>query len=357
MIAGDGAATGRGVITHELGLPGYLARAVSARTGRAADVDIVVSGEMTAAKCLRAIAGLELSRFDAVLISVGTVEAVAFTSAAVWKQELAELLDRIDTDAAPATHTYMLSIPYFAPRHRLPPFLARATDRRVRVLNHATHEVLADRRDVRFIIVGHTTWHEASGAHTYEVWAESVAPHLAEQLAPHGDEKPYPRLEKLHEAARQAAVDRLGAVSRDGDTVLDELTSRARAVFGTAFAGVTLIDNDEQTAASTAGQFNFRVPRDESFCEMTIRRAEHFAVEDASLDPRYKHFGSVVSAPRLRFYAGYPIESADGQRVGALCIIDTKPREFTVDDSTLLRLLAQQAQRRMWELSAAPGAD
>ena len=350
LIAGDGAATGRGVITHDLGLPGYLARSVAGRTGRATDVDIVVAGDMTAAKCLEAISGLELSRFDAVLISVGTVEALAFTPLAVWERDLAALLDRIEADAAPSTRAYMLSIPEFAPRNRLPAFLARAADRRVHLLNEASHRVLADRPEVRLITVGHTQSLESSGAHTYAVWAASVAPHLAEQLAPRGDEKPYPRDELLHETVRQAAVDRLSARSREGDRILDDLTARARAAFGVSVAAVTFIDRDRQRAASMVGDFEFDVPRGESFCEMTIRRAEHFAVEDATLDHRYKHFASVTSGP-LRFYAGYPIESVDGQRVGALCIIDTKPRTFTAEDSALLRTLAQQAQRRMWELS------
>ncbi|MFP7761370.1 GAF domain-containing protein [Marisediminicola sp. LYQ85] len=351
LIAGDGAATGRGVVTHDLGLPGYLARAVSERTRRATDVDIVVAGDMTAAACLESIANLELSRFDCVLLAVGGVEALAFTPIEAWERDLGALLDRIDADAAPSTGTSLLSIPLFEPRHLLPRFLARAVNRRVRLINDATRRVLADRRDVHLITVGHTEVLESSGAHTYAVWAASVAPHLAAQL-PHGDEERRSRREEhTNEAARQAAVDRLGALASRGDPVLDVLTARARGLFGTAYAAVTIIDDDTQKSASTAGATDLAMPRSESFCEMTIRRAEHFAVEDATLDPRYRDFRSVTGDPHFRFYAGYPIESIDGERVGALCVIDTAAREFTRDDSALLRSLALQAQERVQELS------
>ena len=351
LVAGDGAATGRGVITHDLGLPGYLARAVSTRTGRAADVDIAVSGSSTAASCSVELANLELSRFDAILLSVGAVEALSFTFVATWTRQLVALLDLVEADAAPSTRAYLLAIPDFGPRRKLPRYLARATDRRVRLLNDATERVLAQRGDTRFIIVGHTNDLETSGAHTYKVWAESVAPHLAAQLAPRGDEKPHPRDEVLHEHTRQSAVDPLGALGPGGDHVLDRLTSRAREMFDTSIAAITLIDRDLQRTVSLVGDLESEIPRGESFCDMTIRRAEHFVVEDASLDSRYSHYRSVLTGPKVRFYAGYPLESTDGERVGALCIIDTKPRDFSSEDSALLRLLALEVQKRLWELS------
>lgn len=350
LIAGDGVATGRGVLTHDLGLPGHLARAVSARTGRAADVDIAVSEDSTAASCRDELAGLELSRFDAILLSVGFIEALSFTPVTSWSRALTTLLDLVETQAAPSTRAYLLSIPEFGPRRQLPGYLARAVDRRVRLLNDATLSALAERADTRLIVVGHTDALERSGARTYEVWAESVAPQVAAHLAPHGHEKPHPRDEVLHESDRQASVDRFSALGHDGDVVLDRLTSRAREVFDTSIAAITLIDGDRQRAVSTAGELEAEIPRGESFCDTTIRRAEPFAVEDASRDFRYSHFRSVLTGPRVRFYAGYPIESTDGQRVGALCIIDPKARDFTSDDSALLRLMALEAQKRLWEL-------
>lgn len=49
-----------------------------------------------------------------------------------------------------------------------------------------------------------------------------------------------------------------------------------------------------------------------------------------------------------KFYAGYPIESPGGQRVGALCVMDPEPRRFTTQDSELLRSSAQGVQAHLW---------
>jgi hypothetical protein len=51
----------------------------------------------------------------------------------------------------------------------------------------------------------------------------------------------------------------------------------------------------------------------------------------------------------VRFYAGYPIESPDGQRVGLLCIMDSQPRQFTTTDAAILRSRALQVQQSVWD--------
>jgi hypothetical protein len=84
LVTGDGISAGRGVITHDLGLPGFLAQDLTALTGRATDVDIVVSEPMTVATCRTAQDGLELPRFDGILLSVGVNEALALVSVDAW---------------------------------------------------------------------------------------------------------------------------------------------------------------------------------------------------------------------------------------------------------------------------------
>jgi len=88
LLTGDGAATGRGVRTHDLGLPGYLARALTARTGRATDVDIIVDGEMTAKTCREALKDVDLGRFDIIVLSIGSNEALTLLSVPAWREAL-----------------------------------------------------------------------------------------------------------------------------------------------------------------------------------------------------------------------------------------------------------------------------
>jgi GAF domain-containing protein len=116
-------------------------------------------------------------------------------------------------------------------------------------------------------------------------------------------------------------------------------------------AGVTFIDKDRQSMASTIGLDAGDIPRSDAFCDITIRRPQHFVIEDTLLDPRYARNPVVINPPHIRFYAGYPIEATDGQRIGALCIMDRRPRHFSETDAALLRDLAQRAQNRLWALS------
>jgi len=81
-------------------------------------------------------------------------------------------------------------------------------------------------------------------------------------------------------------------------------------------------------------------PRAWSFCGHAIMDGELLVVEDTLRDPRFFDNPLVISSPGIRFYAGYPLSSGD-VRIGALCIIDRKPRRFTQEQRLLLNDLGQ----------------
>ena len=59
-------------------------------------------------------------------------------------------------------------------------------------------------------------------------------------------------------------------------------------------------------------------------------------MSDALQDERFCDHPLVVGEPHIRFYAGFPIESPSGERMGTLCIFDTVPR--SADDVDLVSL-------------------
>ena len=72
-------------------------------------------------------------------------------------------------------------------------------------------------------------------------------------------------------------------------------------------------------------------------------------VGDARADERFRDYPVVTGEPFVRFYAGFPVESPSGHRIGALCVFDSKPRDPDTVNAVLLRQLALLVQKELRE--------
>ena len=149
------------------------------------------------------------------------------------------------------------------------------------------------------------------------------------------------------EATRQLALDSLHIVDTPPEERFDRITRLAKQLFRVETAAITLIDHDRQWFKSKVGLESLETPRSHAFCDVTIREPKNFTVPDASLDSRFHNNPLVTGDPNIRFYAGYPLETPGGERVGALCIFDPQARVFTEAEELLLRDLALWVQKEM----------
>jgi GAF domain-containing protein len=98
------------------------------------------------------------------------------------------------------------------------------------------------------------------------------------------------------------------------------------------------------------------VPRDLSLCAHAILGRDAMVIPDTEKDPRFEDLPIVRGKDGVRFYAGAPLRTTDLFSLGALCVMDTKPR-YDWDESKS-RSLADLAaivmdEMELWRMAAS----
>ncbi|MBK1851531.1 EAL domain-containing protein [Marinobacter sp. 1-4A] len=150
-----------------------------------------------------------------------------------------------------------------------------------------------------------------------------------------------------NEKRRLAAVIRLGILDTPPEERFERLTRIARQHYRVKVALFTVLDSDRQWFKSRQGLEETETPRSIAFCDHAIRQDHIFIVENASQDPRFRNNPFVLDGPNIRFYAGVPVREPSGFKIGTLCIIDDRPRQFSEKDLDVLRILASIVEEEL----------
>ncbi|HEX2555735.1 MAG TPA: GAF domain-containing protein [Microvirga sp.] len=143
-----------------------------------------------------------------------------------------------------------------------------------------------------------------------------------------------------NEFLRLQTIEELAVKKHLPDETVDRITAFARARFDVPICLVTLVEADRQLFLSRQGLDVDQTPRSASFCTHTILASAVFVVPDARKDDRFRDNPLVTGEPFIRFYAGAPLVYRDEIRLGALCLIDRKPRTFSRGEQAELMMLA-----------------
>jgi PAS domain S-box-containing protein len=130
----------------------------------------------------------------------------------------------------------------------------------------------------------------------------------------------------MDEALRVEALKALDILDSGREAIFDSLTQLAAMTFHAPVALLTLVDSDRQWVKAAVGYEIAEIPRELAFCDQTIEQSGVLVVPDALKDPRFADHARVKGEPWIRFYAGAPLTTPDGLRLGALCVIDFEPR-------------------------------
>lgn len=120
----------------------------------------------------------------------------------------------------------------------------------------------------------------------------------------------------------------------------DTVTTMISELFDVPMSAVTVLRRDQQLLPSSCGIDGTETDRADAFCNVTVEGTEVFVVEDALLDERFRDNPMVTGEPFVRFYAGAPIRIGNNVPIGALCVIDRKPRQFSETDRNRLTQMA-----------------
>ena len=128
------------------------------------------------------------------------------------------------------------------------------------------------------------------------------------------------------EEDRLKALERYAILDTAAEDQFDRITRLAAGMVGAPIALVSLVDEARQWFKARVGLDVDQTHRDLAFCSHAILQDDLFIIPDASRDPRFKDNPLVTGDPSIRFYAGAPLRTHDGFKLGTLCVIDRTPR-------------------------------
>ncbi len=148
-----------------------------------------------------------------------------------------------------------------------------------------------------------------------------------------------------NESARLEALNKYQLLDTISEEVYDDITKIATEMCGTPVALLSLVDADRQWNKSVQGTKLKEFEREHSFCAHAILEPDElFVVPDARYDERFHDNPLVTGEHQIVFYAGMPLKDAEGNPIGALCVIDSRPRTLPEEKLVSLKSLAKLVQ-------------
>ena len=173
-----------------------------------------------------------------------------------------------------------------------------------------------------------------------------------------------------NDAARLAAVRASGALDPRAQPIFDAMSKRAADIFDVSLALVSVIEEDQQNVRGAHGMLNsvdgasggttgdpiasvgedLNMPRSLSMCGHVVANSQTLIVPDVARDLRFAG-NPALQSKGVRFYAGAPLRDAGGHVLGALCLLDTRPRALDQREVRLLEAMATDVMNGLREAS------
>lgn len=144
-----------------------------------------------------------------------------------------------------------------------------------------------------------------------------------------------------NETERLAALYKTGLLDSQDDPDFNDIALLASNICKTPVALITMVAADRVWFKAKVGTEDNQVSRRFSFCTHTIAGDDLLIVEDATGDERFYDNPLITGELQIKYYAGQPIVTTDGYRLGTLCVMDQVSRQLDEVQKTGLRVLAE----------------
>jgi signal transduction histidine kinase len=157
-----------------------------------------------------------------------------------------------------------------------------------------------------------------------------------DSIIPPDDKK---RLEKLYTYE---------IINTHAEEEFDNIANLAASIFNCPSAFISFVDSDTVFFKSNLNSLKENVvPRKYSLCSLTILDNEVTMIEDASQYDDLMESPYVSPEGGIRFYAGAPLITKEGYKLGSICVIDDKPRKATESQLAILTHLSKVVMEKL----------
>jgi DNA-binding transcriptional MerR regulator len=148
----------------------------------------------------------------------------------------------------------------------------------------------------------------------------------------------------LADRGRLRALQQTALLDTPPEEAFDRLTRLATRMLAAPISLVSLVEPKRQFFKSCLGlgepwASQRESPLSHSFCKHAVLSGEPLVIPDARKHPLVQNNPAIREMGTVA-YLGIPLVTADGYALGSFCVIDTKPREWTAEEVSLLRDLA-----------------
>ena len=134
----------------------------------------------------------------------------------------------------------------------------------------------------------------------------------------------------VEEFSRLDVIRKLKVLDSPYESLFNTITRTISQVCDVPIALISFLEEDRHWFKSKVGPHGIaEIPTQLAFCWHTITSTGIFEVEDATKDARFIKNPLVTGNPHIRFFAGASIALPLGEKVGSLCVMDTKPNKLS----------------------------